>query len=308
MQREPLTDHISVCICTYRRNRMLERLLRGLAAQETNGLFDLSVVVVDNDATGGARETVETFAQGSPLELTYDIETERTIPAARNHALRLARGNYIGIIDDDEFPPQHWLATMYRAIQTFDVDGALGPVHPYFEQSPPAWLIKSKFCERPVHRTGTLLHWGQTRTGNVLLKRNVFDKHRLQFDMRMTTGGTDRQFFKEAMQAGCRFVAVEEAPVYEIVPPERWTKAYYIKRSLVNGFNSYTNSRDEMKGLALMSQSAKSAVAVLMYTFVLPFALFRGSHRVVNCIEKGAHHLSRLCAIAGIELIKQRNF
>ena len=250
---------------------MLERLLRKLALQETGGLFDFSVVVVDNDAAGPARETVMRLGAELGLDITYGIEPEQTIPAARNHALRLARGNYIGIIDDDEFPPQHWLITMYRAIQTFNVDGALGPVHPFFEQKPPAWLVKSGFCERPVHRTGTLLHWDQTRTGNVLLKKDVFDKHHLCFDLKFKTGGSDREFFKQAMRAGCRFIAVEEAPVYEIVPPERWRKSYYLKRALVNGFNAHKNSLSEMRGFSWVTVPMKSACALLVYVLALPF-------------------------------------
>jgi len=33
-----------------------------------------------------------------------------------------------------------------------------------------------------------------------------------------------------------------------------------------------------------------------------------GSHIVMNCLEKGCHHLSRLLAMVGIELVKKRNF
>src|SRR6266446_6750134 len=41
--------HISVCICTYRRPQLLQRLLHEVVNQETNGLFTYSVVVVDNE-------------------------------------------------------------------------------------------------------------------------------------------------------------------------------------------------------------------------------------------------------------------
>lgn len=301
-------DHVSVCIPTFRRNRTLERLLRNLALQDTGGLFDYSVVVVDNDAAGPARETVMRLKKELGLDITYGIEFEQTIPAARNHALRLARGNYIGIIDDDEFPPPHWLIRMYRAIQTFDVDGALGPVHPFFEEEPPEWLTKSGVCERPVHRTGTLLHWGQTRTGNVLLKKDVFDKHNLCFDMKFKTGGSDREFFKQAMARGCRFVAVEEAPVYEIVPPERWTRTYYLKRALINGFNAHRNSFGERQGLASVMLPAKSIVAFFGYTIALPFVACLGGHEVMIYLERSCHHLSRLLAMVGIQLVKRRDF
>lgn len=303
-----MKDHISVCIATFRRNKMLERLLRNLALQETGGFFDFSVIVVDNDASGPARETVMRLKEELGLNITYSIEPERTIPAARNHALRLARGNYIGIIDDDEFPPHQWLFTLYRAIQTFGVDGALGPVRPFFEKKPPDWLVKGRFCERPVYRTGTLLHWDQTRTGNVLLKKDVFDKHHLCFDLKWKTSGSDRAFFKEAMKAGCRFVAVEEAPVYEIVPPERWKKSYYLKRALVHGFNAHRNSVSEKNGFSRVVVPMKSMVALMAYSIATPFCACLGTHALMNCLERGCHHLSRLSAMLGIELVKKRDF
>jgi succinoglycan biosynthesis protein ExoM len=303
-----MEDHISVCICTYRRNQMLEHLLRKVALQETCGLFDFSVVVVDNDATGPAGETVTRMQEELGLDITYGVEPVRTIPAARNHALRLARGNYIGIIDDDELAPPQWLITMYRAIQTFDVDGALGPVHPFFENQPPVWLLKSQFCERPVHRTGTLLDWDQTRTGNVLLKKNVFDEHRLCFDLNCKTSGSDKEFFREAMNMGYRFIAVEEAPVYEIVPPERQTKGYYLKRALVQASNERRFRAPQLRGLSSVTAPLKAIVALLVYTLILPFSVFIGSHAVMKYAEKAAYHLSWLLAILGLDLAKNRNF
>ena len=303
-----VNDKISICICTYRRNLMLKKLLSNLKRQETGGLFDYSIVIIDNDQKGTARELVETMQKDLGLEIQYDIEPERSIPAARNRCLALARGNYIAIIDDDEFPPPHWLITLYKAIHTFDVDGALGPVIPFFEQKPPSWLIKGRFCERPIYRTGTLLEWHQTRTGNALIKKSVFDEHNLKFDLKWKTSGSDRAFFKEAIQLGYRFISVAEAPIYETVPPERWVKSYYIKRSIVHGYNTYRNS---IKGTPLIKQimtAIKSITAIFLYTIALPVAMILGPAWYVKCLEKGAHHLSQLLARLGIELVKRRDF
>lgn len=300
-------DHISVCVPTYRRTRLLMRLLRNLAWQQTSGRFNYSVVVVDNDAGGGARDAVTCSAKQLGLDVTYEIEPERGIPAVRNHALRLARGNYIGIIDDDEFPPTDWLLKLYEGVQTFGADGALGPIYPFFEETPPAWLVRSGLCELPKWRTGTILHWTQTRTGNALVKKEVFDKHGLLFDTRFKTGGSDQDFFRRAMAKGCRFVAVEEAPVYEVVPPSRWTRKYWIKRALVNGFNALRYTLDQSFGRRLLL-TTKSAVAVPLYALALPVSACLGKHRLIQCAEKGAYHLSRACASVGIELWKRRDF
>lgn len=303
-----MRDHLSICICTFHRDQMLERLLRSLKAQETEGLFDFSFVVVDNDAAGPARETIARLRQELDVSIVYDTEPEQTIPAARNRALALARGNYIGIIDDDEFAPSHWLITLYRAVRRLNIDGVLGPVYPFFSQKPPLWLLKGRFCERPVLRTGTLLQWKQTRTGNVLLKREVFDEHNLRFDLKWKTSGSDRAFFRDAMKAGYRFMAVKEAPVYEIVPPERWEKSYYLRRSLVQGFNTYRNSKGEIHGLSRIIVPMKLVVASGIYLMALPFAACMGTHFYVKCLERGGHHLSRLLAMLGIELVKKRDF
>jgi len=301
-------DHISVCICTYHRNEMLVRLLEKLKDQETEGLFDYSLVVVDNDEAGPAKETVDRSRVDSQLDIIYEIEPEQTIPAARNHALRLARGNYVAIIDDDEFPPPHWLKTLYKAIQSFGVDGALGPVRPFFDSPPPRWLLKGRFCERPTYRTGTLLEWNQTRTGNVLLKKSVFDRHNIRFDPKCRTSGSDRLFFKQAIGLGHRFIAVEEAPVHEIVPPARFKKGYYLRRALVHGFNAYRNNADELRFWGRAAILSKSFIAMGVYGLGLPVCACRGSHILVKCLESGGYYLSQFCAVFGIELVKKRDF
>lgn len=303
-----MSDHISICVCTFRRNRMLERLLRSLKRQETDGLFDFSVVVVDNDAAGGARETVARLRDELDLAIDYDVEPENTIPAARNRALSLARGNYIGIIDDDEFAPRRWLITMFRAIHKHHVDGGLGPVYPFYRQRPPDWVMKGRFGERPVISTGTLLNWDQTRTGNVLLKREVFDEHNLRFDLKWRTCGSDRAFFKEAIAAGYWFISVKEAPVYESVPPSRWKKTYYLRRAVVQGYNTHKNASDGLSGLRRVAVMLKLAAATGIYAVAVPFTLLAGTHMYVKVLERGGHHLSRLLAMLGIELVKKRDF
>jgi glycosyltransferase involved in cell wall biosynthesis len=308
VSEKSMKDNITVCICTYHRNPMLERLLRNLKLQETAGLFEFSVVVVDNDAAGPAHDTVIGLRTKLDLELKYGIEPEHTIPAARNHALRLARGNYIAIIDDDEFPPQNWLVTLFRAIHTFNVNRAVGPVHPFFEQKPPAWLVKSRICERRVYRTGTILDWPQTRMGNVLLKKDVFDKGHLCFDLKMKTEASDHVFFKQAKEAGYKFVAVEEAPVYECIPTERFEKSYYVKRALIQGHKNCKMHMAQLRGVSKLPMAIKSIVALFIYTITLPFSACLGGHLLVKCLESGGYHLSTLFTMFGIELVKKRDF
>src|SRR5690348_4535548 len=96
--------HISVCICTYKRERFLKRLLRELDAQETEGEFTYSIVLADNDVSESGRAVAAEFRQTSTIPITYCVEPEQNIALARNRAVANATGDYIAFIDDDEYP------------------------------------------------------------------------------------------------------------------------------------------------------------------------------------------------------------
>src|SRR6476659_7637391 len=92
--------HISVCICTYQRPVLLQRLLNALSKQVPGDAFDISVVVADNDATRSAESLVRAFASTSPWPVVYCCEPRKNIALVRNKALEHAPGDFIAFIDD----------------------------------------------------------------------------------------------------------------------------------------------------------------------------------------------------------------
>ena len=66
-----MVDHISVCVCTYKRPEMLEELLKALLVQKTNNLFLYSIVVVDNDSDATAKIAVEKIKATSDISISY---------------------------------------------------------------------------------------------------------------------------------------------------------------------------------------------------------------------------------------------
>jgi glycosyltransferase involved in cell wall biosynthesis len=170
----PERHQIAVCVCTYQRPNLLPRLFSALASQHTDGLFEYSVTVVDNDPTESARPVVELFARDASLHVNYAVEPQRGIAQARNKAVESVEADFVAFIDDDEFPGPEWLLTLYKALARLDGQGVLGPVVPHFDEPPPSWVRTGKFYERATHATGTELPWTSTRTGNVLLKAFLF--------------------------------------------------------------------------------------------------------------------------------------
>lgn len=295
-----IRPEISVCICTYKRPELLERLLTGLKSQQTKGTFTYSVLVVDNDSACSAEQVVTKFSSAAVLELTYCVEPQQNIALARNRAVRSANGDYIAFIDDDEFPDDNWLASLLETQQKFGVEGVLGPVLPHFENDPPPWVRRGRFFDRPTYVTGYKMNWDLARTGNVLFKKSILDGTETPFAPEFNTAGEDVDFFRRMMAKGCSFVWCNEAAVHELVPDSRCNRSYLLRRALLRGSNFHKHPTRRFQNVA------KSLVAVPAYTLALPLLLLAGQHVFLKYLIKLLDHLSRLLAFVGIHLVTER--
>ena len=292
----PGLRHIAVCICTYKRPQMLTRLLEKLREQETDGDFTCSVVVVDNDASRSAEQVVSDFAKTAGIAVTYCVEPRRGIALTRNKAVDNASGDYIAFIDDDEFPSKQWLHNLLTTCTEYNVDGVLGPVKEHFEDPPPKWIIKGNFFSRPTYSTGTVLDWMNARTGNVLLRTDLFDGIAEPFRPKFRSG-EDQDFFRRMMDKGRVFIWCNEAPVYETVPPARWKRSYLLKKALLVGSMSVAHD-------SFAPQDAvKSLIAVPTYLAVLPVAFILGQRWFMRLLVKLCHHIGKLLSLVGINPI-----
>lgn len=297
-----LQDHITICICTFKRPNYLERLLAVLQTLPSDDRFTYSIVVVDNDRIRSAEDVVRSFKENSHVEIRYFPESIQNISLARNMAVRNSYGELIAFIDDDEFPDPKWLSTLYTAYRKYDAAGVLGPVKPHFENDPPSWIIKSKILERTLFESGTVIpHSKYTRTGNVLLRRDLFETEEDYFDPEFgLLGGSDVIFFKRMMKKNKKFVWCNEAIVYETVVPDRQKRLYYIKRA-------FTRGAGETRHLPFISISTlKSILAACLYTLALPFLLILNHSVFMKYLIKDCDHLGKLLAYCGIDVIKKR--
>src|SRR5262245_14337965 len=105
-----ITNHISVCICTFKRPEFLKRLLDHVAGQHTGGRYTYSIVIVDNDPQRSGEAVCNDFVRrrAQPV-LTYCVQPQQSIALTRNKAIEVATGEFIAFIDDDEFPVNNWL-------------------------------------------------------------------------------------------------------------------------------------------------------------------------------------------------------
>ncbi len=300
-------DHITVCICTYKRPSFLNNLLDRLIRLETETLFQYSIVIVDNDGEKSSEETVSSFHEKTSVRIDWYFEPERNISLARNKSIKNASGNYVALIDDDEFPEPSWLLNMYKTLKQYDADGVLGPVKPYFENNPPEWIVKGKFCERPTYETGTILK-KDFRTGNVLLDIRIFNDEENYFDPKYgRSGGEDIDFFERIIKKGHAIIWCDEAPVFEYVPVERFERLFYIKRYMrIGGIRGKEakESRDFMRKTVLF---LKFTAAFFVCFSFLPISLLFGHQFFMKYLIKSAHHFAWIASFLGYVWIRNKD-
>lgn len=296
MCRINMQPHITVCICTYKRPGLLDSLLRHLSQQRTGDLFTYSIVISDNDIDQSGRAIAEAAREQYGLSIVYCVEPHQNIALARNAAVTHASGDFLAFIDDDEFPISDWLLCLFITLNGYAVDGVLGPVKRYFDRTPPRWLEKSTFYVRPILPTGTPVEWQESRSGNVLLKREIVAEDPMPFRPQFRAG-EDNDFFRRQIQAGRRFIWCDDADVFELVPPARWSRRYLMKKALLRGATAALQA--DMKSIA------KSIIAVPVYVITLPIALFGGQTLVMTQLVKLCDHIGKLLVIAGINPIRE---
>jgi len=275
-------------------------LLSELEKQETGGLFDYSIVVVDNDSSESAKQIVKSYAQQSKISINYFVQPEQNIALTRNKAIKNSTGDFLRFIDDDEFPVENWLIEHYKAINKYKVDGILGPVLPDYETLPPKWVLKGHFFDRPSLQSGFILSWNDTRTGNALLTRDVFKEPCKWFDPKHGSGGEDKDFFRRQIEAGHVFVWCNEAPVYEAVPSIRWKRTFMLKKALLRGKVVFETSPSKS------SEICKSLIAIAIYTLGIPFYSIFGHHIFMTYLMKDCDHIGKVLTAIGIDIVKEK--
>ena len=305
MTRAP-RDHVSVCICTYRRPELLARLLHAIGDQKRDPRFSLDVVVVDNDERRSAESVVRGFGNRSDLEAIYDIEPQRNISLARNRAIRHASGNLVAFLDDDECPVQDWLVRLYDTWRTSGADGVLAPVVPEYPADAPTWLTTGRFFDRRRLQTGAPISARDGRTGNVLLRRSILTDAEGWFDPAFgRSGGEDSDFFRRQFAAGRVFVWCDEAVAHETVPPERWSISFHLKRYWRSG----TIDGEWMRAgrIPWVGPVAKSILVLGAGIAFGPFTFLLQKHVRVRVWQKLAYCSATMAALGGVSLLRNRD-
>jgi glycosyltransferase involved in cell wall biosynthesis len=295
----PIRPAVSLCIPTFRRPEGLRKLLSHIAGLDYQG--PLSVIVVDNDADQLAGEAVvRAMAPGFPFPLMCVVEPRRGQTYAYNTAFaagcRVPATDYVGVLDDDEYPAPTWLTEMIAAAIRYEADIVGGPVFPVFED-PGRWLAGSGLYAPRRYVTGPVeMIYG---AGSMLMRRDVLAhyldepfSHAFAF-----TGGSDYDFFTRCRRDGRSFAWADDARVFETTPRERTTPRWLLLRYFRKGTEATRIDRRYSPGRASAIRRWGTGVGLIVYGLLaVPVVAWRGRASIMAKLLVAARGVGRLAA------------
>ncbi|MCT4628400.1 glycosyltransferase family 2 protein [Winogradskyella sp.] len=162
---------VSVIIPTLNRYEYLHDVLKDLEQQDYT---NFEVIIIDQSEPFNA-----SFYESFTLDITVEYQEEKALWLARNKAVKLSKGEFILLFDDDSRVEPNWISNHIRCVDFFNADISSG-------------VSLSVLGDKIPENYSFFRRSDQLDTGNVLIRKQVFKD----------IGLFDRQFEKQRMGDG----------------------------------------------------------------------------------------------------------
>lgn len=234
----------SVVVCTRNRAGELGRSLDTMLRLEAP--FDWELIVVDNGSDDDTVALVTTLAERRSGRLSVSSEPVLGLSAARNRGVRLARGAWIGFLDDDAEPCREWLEAIDAELRLPGVLAVGGPVEPVYSDALPDWLTAPFLPYLSVWDLGSEerdLGAGELPRGaNLAVRREAFERYggfdpRLGRVGRSLRSGEDTELALRIVAGGQRVRYAPAARARHRIETARLSPDWLLRRCAAQGFS-----------------------------------------------------------------------
>lgn len=241
---------LSIVICVFGYRKTIKKTLQSLACQELNkNLFE--VIIVNNNKDKSYWNFLNSFVDLKKIvNLQLINEPRQGLSRARNLGIKKAKGSYIAYIDDDSYVKYDWIDKVLSYIK--NIDGKTmcigGPIMSYYLSVKPVWF-KDEYANDLSKGTRTrYLKKGESFSGsNMVWKKDILIKYGgFNDDVGMKgdllSVGEETDLFERIWKKTERksiFLYYPDLTVYHLVPLEKQTAAYRLKRYYAVGISYF---------------------------------------------------------------------
>jgi glycosyltransferase involved in cell wall biosynthesis len=239
----------SIVIPTYKREEGIRILLDSIIiSDKENKLKDeFEIIVVKNDK--------ETNIEQLKKEYPMIIFIEEKIPGssqARNAGVKIARGEYLVFLDDDEEVERDWVNVLISILKTNEYKMIAGEMKLVYEKPKPLWIGKhieglySKITWKNSPRFLSEKEWSSA--GHMIIESNLLKelggfpifKNMQRVGLSGLTANEDRYLKIKAEKLGIKTYYSDKLSLKHYIPEERTEKEWVIERSFNQGISDFS--------------------------------------------------------------------
>ncbi|MEB3342539.1 hormogonium polysaccharide biosynthesis glycosyltransferase HpsE [Okeania sp.] len=243
----------TVAIPTYNGANKLPLVLEKLRAQINTENISWEVIVVDNNSSDNTSEIVQDYQSrfSEFVSIKYFFEHQQGAAFARLKAIKEAKSNYIGFLDDDVLPTENWISAAYAFCQTHPQAGAIGgQIHGDFEvELPPEYKEVYPFLSIREHGSKPLLfepnRLNLPTTASLVISKKAWNESvpdRLTLSGRVGSSmvaSEDYELLLYIYKNGWEIWYNPEMESYHKIPAHRLEKDYLLSLSRACGLPTY---------------------------------------------------------------------
>lgn len=110
---------ISIVVPVYNISKYIEKCLRSLLCQS---IENIEIIVVDDGSTDNSGKICDNFAKENPDKIRVLHTLNGGLSAARNQGIKMAKGEFIGFVDGDDWVEPKMYETLYSLITSYNAD------------------------------------------------------------------------------------------------------------------------------------------------------------------------------------------
>lgn len=237
----------SVVIPAYNAENRISAVLEKLRLQTGTEQISWEIIVVDNNSTDRTAEVISNWQQQWDFQspLRYVFEPQQGIAFARQRGVETALGEFVGFLDDDNFPYPDWLIQSYLFGKEHSKAGAYGGQnHPRYEVDPPpsfkriqGFLAIRESGDKPFLFSPEKL---QLPAGaGLVVRRQAWLDHVPALLKNTGGGGDDYEISLNLYKAGWEIWYNPKMHLDHDIPARRFDKNYLLSLARSYGSKSY---------------------------------------------------------------------
>lgn len=269
-----------ICICTYKRNKSLEKCLKSLKNLSVKKKIKIIILIIDNTINYESLNLVKKIKKKFVYKIIQINERKRGVVYARNKALKKLKElkpQYASFIDDDCLVNKFWLINILKIIKKNKADIVTGP-QIYLESK--RNINYTKYFEKKYYSNIRKVDWAATN--NVFFLYKVIKNEKLIFDKSLNKFGMgeDQLFFSVLNKKGYKIYWSKNIKVYEKSHHHRFNINWLIERSFRLGVLGHYIDKKLHGNFIGYSTNYLKSILYFLFTAISILKIFKKNSRI----------------------------